>query len=76
MDTSTFSLHIISYAFLYIVGAVAVYFRSGALQIFGVAFPEYFFQLAGEVIILCLHIGEAVDTGDDLSGVPCPVRSG
>ena len=49
-----------------VVSAVAVYFCTGAI---GVSLAEYLFQLAGVVIILCLNIGETVDTGDDLSSV-------
>ena len=49
-----------------VVGAVAVYLCSRAV---GVSLAEYFLQLAGVVVILGLHIGEAVDSCDDLSGI-------
>ena len=53
-------------AFTYVVCAVAVYLRTGAVR---VCFAEYFLQLAGVIIILGLYICKAVDTCDDLSSV-------
>jgi len=53
-------------ALCYVVSTVAVYLCTRALRICGVAFAEYFLNLAGIVVHFCLNICEAVDTGDDL----------
>ncbi len=58
-----------SNAFLYIVGAVAVYLCSRALRVLGIALAEHFLELACEIVIFSLNICESVDSGDDLSSV-------
>ena len=56
-------------ALCYVVSTVAVYLCTRAFRISGIALAEYFLNLAGIVVHLCLNICEAVDTGDDLCSV-------
>ena len=49
-------------AFLYVICPVAVNLCSWILGILGVALAEYFFELSGVVIVLCLNLGESVDS--------------
>ena len=66
METSTPLVMHDGNALADVVSAVAA--DIGALTL-GVADLVDDLQLAGVVVELCLHIGEAVDAGDDLSGI-------
>ena len=55
-----------SHALAYVVGAVAAYSAAYSVRVLGLADDVH---LAGGVVELGLHVGEAVDAGDDLGGV-------
>src|SRR5699024_420701 len=50
----------------HVVCTVAVYFGAKSVR---VSNPLYFFQLACEVVVLCLYVCETVDPGNDLCSV-------
>ena len=54
------------YAFAHVVRAIAVHFRTGTV---GIRLVAHFFQFTGEVVKFRLHIGEAVDAGNNHGSV-------